>query len=681
LDCEPLVFNAPGTFLDDCYGGGTGGSNNNSDSDGDGVRNNADNCDDVPNGPDQAEIPNVGNQTDSDSDGVGDACDNCLTAPNSLQNDYDNDTIGDACDDSDSDGVVDAEDNCVDVPNGPDQAEIPCVGDQTDTNGDGVGDACDPNLDSDGDGHAALDYGGDDCNDSDPTVYPGAEELSDGKDNNCDGSIDEGANAYHVAFSLDQNDWLPSPGQTVTVTAVVKDAAGATVPHDSIDFTFPDVSHQFAQYTNDPGSGDPEVDDANDFDPPGIIDNQITLTSNDYGGSITIHAEATLTVDSDTYLAQGDLTVPVDTDGDGLADAWEMAACGNLSTLTAANGDPDDDGLSNLEESRGFWWGPDLEEVPAASSGGVYQTTAWVPGSAPPQHFRSNPLRKDMFVKFSNYDVYNGFGSVFSHTACPDDPLDPDSLPECPYAIGSAFHNAGVDVHVVSLNFLPPYMGGDTTPWETNIEAVTVTNITSYNYGGDDGYTNKIGKRDWAWDTKGWSGIGNETTYGVGTRTYQTPLDRYFTDEPYIDDPLLGGDPDQLDNVDGSYCEDHNDNGVDDRIRGNFESTAGGTGALDGDRITIPITYGNQQTAMDVDRDWKVELPLVNDPSGPAADTYEDEYSRAQVLKHTITHEMGHAVGMNHNACSTCLMYEWSNNWSRDRNFSAAEQGEMYIHK
>lgn len=49
-------------------------------------------------------------------------------------------------------------------------------------------------LDNDGDGYGNGCAAGPDCDDTDATTYPGAPELCDGKDNSCNGQIDNGLN-------------------------------------------------------------------------------------------------------------------------------------------------------------------------------------------------------------------------------------------------------------------------------------------------------------------------------------------------------------------------------------------------------------------------------------------------------------------------------------------------------
>jgi MYXO-CTERM domain-containing protein len=49
-------------------------------------------------------------------------------------------------------------------------------------------------VDVDGDGYPSVQCGGKDCDDSDPAVHPGAKEICNGKDDNCNGKIDEAPN-------------------------------------------------------------------------------------------------------------------------------------------------------------------------------------------------------------------------------------------------------------------------------------------------------------------------------------------------------------------------------------------------------------------------------------------------------------------------------------------------------
>jgi hypothetical protein len=127
---------------------------------------------------------------DADGDGYGDASISTTTCDGAPVGYVSNDT-----DCNDADGAINpgAEEICDGIDNNCDgniDEGLTFVTYYADADGDGYGDASVSTTTCDG---APVGYVADatDCNDADGSINPGAEEICDGIDNNCDGNIDD----------------------------------------------------------------------------------------------------------------------------------------------------------------------------------------------------------------------------------------------------------------------------------------------------------------------------------------------------------------------------------------------------------------------------------------------------------------------------------------------------------
>lgn len=373
-----------------------------SDGDGDGVANGSDNCAAISNpGQEDTDNDGIGNAcdtfendcsngisddddaavdcgdsncagdpacTDTDTDGIPDSVDNCLSVANPLQEDTDGDGIGNACDttegvcnngkDDDNDGDIDCADSeCAATiicnnPSGDDDSDgvlngvdnCPSVANagQQDTDGDGLGNACD---DAEGDCTNGVSDDNDadiDCADSDCSALPG-----------CQDGDSDGLPNY-----IDNCDSVSNPGQEDTdgdgignACDTVEGACGNSQDDDNDG----NVDCADSDCTGSPACADDDSDGVlNGVDNcPSVSNAGQEDTDNDGIGNVCDGTENDCTnglnddddsgqIDCDDTDCSADPAC-IDTDGDGVTDNNDN--CPSVSN--SAQDDSDGDGIGN----------------------------------------------------------------------------------------------------------------------------------------------------------------------------------------------------------------------------------------------------------------------------------------------------------------------------------------------
>jgi hypothetical protein len=206
----------------------------------------ADICDGIDNNCDGFQAPT---DVDADGDGVAQCAGDCddgdiNTFPGAPEicDGIDND-----CnfilppDEADTDGdgfllcgaVQDCDDNNSSVNPGAQETCSNGIDDNCDGSTDEDGCIC---PDADGDGHLLDVCGGTDCDDSDSAINPGATEVCDEADNNCDGSIDEGfdgdGDGYASCVDCDDTNPAINPGAADICDGLDNNCDGFQSPTD-----------------------------------------------------------------------------------------------------------------------------------------------------------------------------------------------------------------------------------------------------------------------------------------------------------------------------------------------------------------------------------------------------------------------------------------------------------------
>jgi M6 family metalloprotease-like protein len=157
-----------------------------------------------------------------------------------------------------------------------------------------------------------------DCNDTDAGINPGAAEVCDGIDNNCNGVTDEGSPTFTYYRDAD-GDSFGDPDVTIQA---------CTQPSGYVD-----NNNDCDDTDNTVYLGAPEICDGLDNDCNLLVDEALTDTDSD-------------------GLCDG---IDLDDDGDGLPDTWELSNGLDSLDPNDATDDPDGDGFTNMQEYERGW--------------------------------------------------------------------------------------------------------------------------------------------------------------------------------------------------------------------------------------------------------------------------------------------------------------------------------------